>query len=151
MPKTRRQPPRLTSMITRRRVLNAFVGLCAMCVAACRSDRGLGPLPPGDGSLTGTWIQPGIDTWVRLDLSQSGGRVVGYYRTGSANFGGSLSDPIGVTGTATLPQATLQWTQSGVQRTMNATLSGDGDSLTGTWSTPGQTATPFFRFQRSPQ
>ena len=151
MPKTRRQPPRLASAMTRRRALNAFVGLCAACIAACRSDRGIAPLPPGDGLLTGTWKQVAIDTWIQLDLSQSGDRVVGYYRRGSANFGGSLSDPISVTGTAALPQATLQWTQSGVRRTMNATLSGDGDSLTGTWSTPGQTATPFFRFQRSPQ
>lgn len=122
-----------------------------MCVAACHSDRGLAPLPPGDGLLTGTWIQPGIDTWVQLDLSQSGGFVVGYFRMGSANFGGSLSDPIAITGTAALPRATLQWTENGVQRTMNATLSGDGDSLTGTWFTPGQPATPFFRFERSPR
>ena len=147
MPKTRPQPPRLTIRMTRRRLLNACVGFCAMGVAACHSDHGVAPLPPGDGLLTGTWIQPSIDTWVQLDLSQSGGVVVGYFRTGSANFG--LSDPIAITGTAALPRATLQWTQNEIQTTMNATLSGDGDSLTGTWSVPGQPATPFFRFQRT--
>jgi hypothetical protein len=150
MPKTRLQPPRLTSRITRRVLLSSLVGLCAVYVAACRGDRGVAPLPPGDGALTGKWIQPSVDTWVQLDLSQSGTRVVGYYRTGSANFGGSLSDPIPITGTATLPRATLQW-NDGAARTMNATLSADGDSLTGTWSTPGQPPTSFFRFQRSTQ
>ena len=148
MPKTRPQPPRLATRITRRIFLSALVGLCTVYVAAC-GDGGVGPLPRGDGPLTGTWIQPSVDTWVQLDLSQSGERVVGYYRTGSANFGGSLSDPIRITGTAALPQATLQWTENGVQRTVNATLSADGDSLTGTWSIPGQPATPFFPFHRS--
>ena len=151
MPNTRLQPPRLTSRITRRVLLSTFISLCAVYVAACRGDHGVAPLPPGDGSLTGTWIQPSVDTWIRLDLSQSGARVVGYYRRGSANFGGSLSDPISITGSAALPQATLRWTENGVQLTMNATLSGDGDSLTGTWSASGQPATPFFRFQRSTQ
>jgi hypothetical protein len=135
-----------------RRVLrSALVGLCVLYTVACRGDKGIAPLPPGDGPLTGKWIQPSIDTWVQLELSQSGARVVGYYRTGSANFGGSLSDPIWVTGTAALPQVTLQWTESGTQRTMNATLSTDGDSLNGTWGNSGQPATPFFRFQRATQ
>jgi hypothetical protein len=150
MSKIKLPPSRLGTETHRRVFLSVLIGLCAMHFAACGGDGGLAPLPPGDGPLTGTWIQPGIDTWVQLDLSQSGSRVVGYYRTGSANFGGSLSDPIPVTGTAALPQATLQWTENGV-RTMNATLSADGDSLTGTWSLSGQPATPFFRFQRATQ
>ena len=149
MPNERLQLPRLASRITRRVLLSAFVGLCAVYTAACRSDQGIAPLPPGDGPLTGKWIQPSVDTWVQLELSQSGARVVGYYRTGSANFGGSLSDPIWVTGTAALPQVTLQWTEYGTQRTMNATLSADGDSLNGTWGNSGQPPTPFFRFQRA--
>jgi hypothetical protein len=149
MLKTSLLPPRLTSRTARRVLRAAFLGLCAIYVASCRSDRGVAPLPLGDGPVTGTWIQPSVDTWTQLDLSQSGDRVVGYYRTGSANFGGSLSDPIWITGTTALPHAALQWTENGVQRTMNATLSSDGDSLTGTWSTPGQPGIPFFRFQRS--
>lgn len=149
MPKTRLKLLRLTSRILR--ILpSLFAGLSAVYVAACLGDRGVAPLPRGDGPLTGRWVQPGVDTWVQLDLSQSGTRVVGYYRTGSANFGGSLSDPIRVTGTAALPQATLQWSE-GVPRTMNATLSADGDSLTGTWSAQGFPPTPFFRFTRSTQ
>jgi hypothetical protein len=106
------------------------------------------PLPPGDGSLTGTWIQPNIDTWIQLDLSQSGTRVVGYYRTGFASGGGWLSAPTPVAGIAALPQATLEWSDGG-QVTMNATLSADGDSLTGTWSRPGQPSAPFRGFHRS--
>ena len=150
MPMTRLKPLQLWSRIARHILLSTLVGLSAVDVAGCRGDRGVAPLPPGDGPLTGTWIQPGVDTWVQLDLSQSGARVVGYYRTGSANFGGSLSDPIRVTGTASLPQATLQW-NDGAPRTMNATLAADGDSLTGSWFTPGQPPTPFFRFQRKTQ
>lgn len=106
------------------------------------------PLPPGDGPLTGTWIEPSIDNWIQLDLSQSGTRVVGYYRTGSANFGGFLSYPTPISGTTTLPQAMLEWSDGG-QVTMNATLSVDGDSLTGTWSVAGQPAIPFRGFHRS--
>lgn len=146
MPKTTLQPPRLTARIVRRVLLTAFVGL-----SACHGDRGLAPLPPGDGPLTGTWIQPSVDTWVQLDLSQSGGRVVGYYRTGSANFGGSLSDPIPVTGVASLPQVTLEWTEDRALRTMNATLSTDGKTLNGTWSSGNEPATPFRSFNRSTQ
>jgi hypothetical protein len=106
------------------------------------------PLPPGDGPLTGTWMQPSVDTWVQLDLSQSGSRVVGYYREGSGVFGGLVMYPISITGTAALPQATLQWIDAGLT-TMNATLSADGESLTGTWSAHGQPAVPFRFFQRS--
>ncbi len=146
MPKTRLQLPRFTFSIRRRVLLAVCVGLCAVYAVACRD--GLAPLPPGDGPLTGTWIQPSVDTWVQLDLSQSGTRVVGYLREGSAPSG-KLSDPIRVTGTATLPQATIQWPENGVERTMNATLSADGDSLTGTWSASGQPPTPFFRFTRA--
>lgn len=147
MPTTTVQP-RSMFRITRRVLVSALVGLCTVNVVACR-DGGIAPLPPGDGPLTGTWIQPSVDTWVQLDLSQSGARVAGYYRTGSANFGGRLSSPTWITGTAALPQATLQWNDNGVHTTMNATLSADGDSLTGTWSATGQPATPFFRFLRS--
>lgn len=144
MPKMRLPPPRITSKITRRVLLCAVVGLCAVYVVAC-GDAGVAPLPRGDGPLTGTWIQPSVDTWIQLDLSQSGARVVGYYRTGSANFGGRLSDPIRITGTAALPEVTLQWIDNGAQRTMNATLSADGDSLTEIRSPSGQPAMPFVR------
>jgi hypothetical protein len=147
MPMTRHQLPRLTFSITRRVLLTACVGLCTVYAVACRD--GLAPLPPGDGPLSGTWIQPSVDTWVQLDLSQSGARVVGYYRTGSANFGGSVSDPIRVTGTAALPQATLQWTDGSGLETLYVTLSPDGDSLTGTWAAAGQPANPFRAFHRS--
>jgi len=137
--------------LTRRVLLSAVVGLCAAYDVACHS--GVAPLPPGDGPLTGTWIQPGVDTWVQLDLSQVGGRAVGYYRTGSAEFRGGpgLTAPIRIAGTVALPQATIQWIDNGGLETMNATLSADGDSLTGTWHAPGQPPTPFFRFQRSTQ
>jgi hypothetical protein len=147
MLETRPQPRRRTSSRTRRVVLSACISLCATYAAACRN--GFEPLPRGDGPLTGTWIQPSIDTWVQLDLSQSGSRVVGYYRTGSANGGGSLSDPIRITGTAALPQATLQWTDNDGGNTMNVTLSADGDPLTGTWSFGGRPPAPFFGFHRS--
>ena len=110
--------------------------------------RSVVPLPPGDGPLTGTWIQPSVDTWIQLDLSQSGAQVVGYYRRGSASFGGIVSYPLAVSGTAALPQATLQWSDGG-PTTMNATLSNNGDSLTGTWSMEGAPPVPFFRFLRS--
>ena len=146
MPKTRQQPPRLASRITRRVLLSALVGLCA-----CHGDHGLVPLPHGDGPLTGTWVQPSVDTWIQLDLSQTGTHVVGYYRTGSANFGGSLSDPIAVTGIASLPQVTLEWTDNRALWTMNATLSADGKTLTGTWSSGNQPATPFRAFNLAPQ
>lgn len=139
MPNTRQQPHRA--------FFSALVALCTLYALAC-NDGGIEPLPPGDGPLTGQWIQTGIDTWVQLDLSQSGTRVVGYYRTGSANFGGSLSDPIIVTGTAAPTAVTLQWSVNGVRQTMNATLSADGDTLTGTWGTSSQVV-PFAPFHRS--
>jgi len=147
MPKTRLQLPRFTFSIKRRVLLAVCVGLCAVYAVACRD--GLAPLPPGDGPLTGTWVQPGVDTWVQLDLSQSGTRVVGYYRTGGVVGGVRLSDPIRITGTAALPQATLQWTDEAGLETMNVTLSTEGDSLTGTWAAPGQPAIPFRTFHRS--
>jgi hypothetical protein len=148
-PNTTLQPPRHMSAMIRRVILTAVVGLCAAYTIACRSDGGLAPLPRGDGPLTGKWIQPSVDTWVQLDLSQSSTRVVGYYRTGSANFGGSLSDPIWVTGATALPHVILQWTENGAPFTMDATLSADGDSLAGTWGRSGQPGTLFFRFQRA--
>jgi hypothetical protein len=109
----------------------------------------IAPLPPGDGPLTGTWIQPNIDTWIQLDLSQSGASVVGYQRTGFASGGGFMSAPIAVTGSAGLRQATLQWSDGAEQVTMYATISANGDSLTGTWSHSGQATVPFRRFLRS--
>lgn len=149
MPNMRQRPSRRVIRMNRRVLLSAFTGLSMAFVAACHGDGAVAPLPPGDGALTGTWIQPSIDTWVQLDLSQSGARVVGYYRTGSANFGGGLSNPIPVTGTAALPQVTLQWTDGGVQWTMNATLSTNGDTLNGEWSASGQPATTIRGFHRS--
>jgi hypothetical protein len=148
------------STTTRRTLLSAFIGLCAASVAACHGESVVRPLPPGDGSLTGTWIQPGIDTWTQLDLSQSGARVVGYHRFGSVYFG--LRDSILITGTAALPQVTLQWTQyfviargtETVRTTVNATLSANGDSLTGTYSVwdsanPPTATFPLEPFRRS--
>lgn len=151
MPKTRLHPPLSKSRFTRRVRLNAFVCLYTVLALACSGDRGLAPLPPGDGPLTGKWIQPSVDTWIQLELSQSGSRVVGYYRTGSANFGGSLSDPISVTGIAALPNVTLEWNEGHTLRTMNATLSADGNTLTGTWNLADQPATPFRGFNRATQ
>ena len=137
-------------MLTTRLKLIAVLAFCVVYAVGCHHDGGLAPLPPGDGPLTGTWIQPSVDTWVQLELSQSGSRVVGYYQGGSANFGGSLSKPIAVTGTAALPQVTLQWTDNGTHWTMDATLSTDGSTLTGTWSSAGQPAQSFRSFHRSP-
>jgi hypothetical protein len=148
MPNRTLQPPRYMSAIFRRVVLGAVLASCAGFTIACKND-GVGPLPPGDGPLTGKWIQPSIDTWVQLDLSQSSTRVVGYYRTGSANFGGSLSAPTWVTGTAALPHVILQWSENGAPFTMDATLSADGDTLSGTWGRSGEPGTPFFRFRRA--
>src|SRR6185437_5202137 len=116
MPKTTLQPLLLTHTITRRVLLSVCIGLCAVYAGACRD--GLAPLPPGDGPLSGKWVQPGVDTWVQLELSQSGTRVVGYYQTGSAPSL-KLSDPIRITGTAALPQATLEWSDAGQLETMN--------------------------------
>lgn len=148
MSKTRLQAARRTSRIVRFFLGGAVVGFCALSALAC-GDGGIAPLPPGDGPLTGKWIQPSIDTWIQLDLSQSGTRVVGYHRNGSANFGGSLSNPVWVTGVAALPDVTLRWSENGEQWTMEATLSPDGDSLTGKWNTSSQPPRSFFRFQRS--
>ena len=129
----------------------AVLAFCAAFALGCHHDGGLAPLPPGDGPLTGKWIQPSVDTWVQLELSQSGSRVVGYYQQGSANFGGSLSKPTAITGTAALPHVTLQWTQDGGGVAMDATLSADGDSLTGTESFAGHPAQSFNAFYRSKQ
>ena len=151
MPKARPQPTRRTFRIGRRLRVIALIGFSALYAVACGGDGGVGPLPPGDGPLTGTWIQPSVDTWVQLDLSQSGTRVVGYHRYGSANFGGNLSDRNDVTGTASLSHVTLQWTENGALWTMDATLSTDGDTLNGTWSPSGQPAAAFRAFHRSTQ
>lgn len=146
-PDTRRQPYMLE---IRRIIFTVVIGLSTLCALACGGDHGLAPLPPGDGPLTGKWIQPSVDTWEQLDLSQSGSRVVGYYRVGSANFGGNLSDPVSVTGTAALPHVILNWTAYGTAYTMDATLSANGDSLTGTLASSGQPGSiSFFPFHRA--
>jgi len=136
----------------RRVIFTAVMSFAAICAIAC-GDHGIAPLPPGDGPLTGKWIEPGVDTWVQLDLSQSSSRVVGYYRLGSANFGNGarLSDPVPVTGTAALPHVILNWTTNGTAFTMDATLSADGNSLTGALGPSGQPGASSSRFNRATQ
>ena len=98
----------------------ATILLCASCESK--------PSEPLDSTLSGDWIIPGVDTWQQLSLQQRGTAI-----TGTFGFYSPVAKPLTfeLVGSAALPHVLLTWTLGTVPLTFDATLSDDGESMTG--------------------
>ena len=95
-------------------------------------------------SLSGRWVQYGIDTRAEFVLVQRGTAVTGTYGWCSPNFGGGCATPYEVRGTVWFQHVVLRWTEWNVQRydvTFDGTVAGD----TLREASNGQPLAPFVR------
>jgi hypothetical protein len=113
----------------------------ALVLAGCYAST----TEPANGPLTGTWIIVGVDTYVQLSLEQRDTLVTGNHGLGGFTGGvdGFTPGPP-VSGTATLPSVTLHWTSmvgsTTYHYTFAATLSDDGQTLSGVESVAGDSS-----------
>lgn len=101
-------------------------------------------------NVTGCWIQPSIDTYAEFRLVQQGSLVTGVYLLCGAIAPCTLG--YRVTGTASLPNVVLHWTEQNGQtydETFTATLPPDADSLAGTIAVNGGTPDSTRAFYRA--
>ncbi len=113
----------------------------AILFAACRDTTAPSatcvPTSGGQTTVTGCWIEHGVDTHTQFVLVQHDGAV-----NGTLTFCGPVGGcgpSYGVTGTFAYPHLSLQWTLvNGQQRSpqsFDGRLSADGDTLVNTDST----------------
>jgi len=107
--------------------------------ASCAGTAG----PPWPATVSGCWVQIGVDTYTELDLVQEGTTITGTVSYCGAIGGCAVSYE--VTGTVMAPHVTLQWAGG---RT-DATLASTGDTLsndtTSTAGSPGIHTMSFVR------
>lgn len=100
-------------------------------------------------TVTGCWLQPGVDTWAEFHLLQQGTTA-----SGTLEFCGAIvgcAGPQEVSGSVALPKVLLHWTERSGQTydyTFDATMSASADTLTGAITANGQPSGPDNPFRR---
>jgi len=91
--------------------------------ATCSGNAG----PPWPGTVSGCWVEPGVDTYTDFDLVQQGTSINGTATHCGVAFGPSAHcyDSEGVTGTILSSHVRLQWDGGALE----ATLVPTGDTL----------------------
>lgn len=111
--------------LSRQKVSQLLICLMALLFSASCETK---PSEPLDSKLSGDWIIPNVDTWEQLSLQQRGTAV-----SGTFGFYSAVVKPVTfeLMGTASLPHVILKWTLGTVPLTFDATVSDDGESMTG--------------------
>lgn len=120
-------------------------------LAGCSSTSATtgGLLPVWPATVTGCWLQHGVDTYDEFHLVQQGTVVTGTFNA-CGPVGGCTHDV--VSGTASFPHVVLHWTEVSGQQynlTFDATLTAARDSLVGNVALNGQPPGPTTAFVRT--
>ncbi len=127
-------------------VSSAMTGVVLLSGVGCRDATA----PQSPASVSGRWVgDAGVDTWTELRLDQSGEIVTGVYGTGSANFGGNFFPAGSVVGRESGSSVVLELDANGYHYAVRATLSADGQTLSGKMSVNGGPTSAFGPFERA--
>lgn len=147
-------------MSTSSKACLATAGLMLLSVVGCGRTTGpsitskpcpeASPVPSTwPANVTGCWIQPSIDTWTELRLTQRGSTVSGAYVACGVVGGLGCNTLSQVSGSVAFPSVVLHWTAQGVVYRFSATMSATADTLAGTVAAnagaPQPTWPPFHR------
>ena len=116
---------------------------CATLLFASGCGSNSAPTGPLDPALTGNWVIPSVDTWLQLTLEQRGAVVSGTFGYYSPV---AKPDTYVLSGTAALPHVVLTWRQGSDVETVDALLSANQDTLSG--SINGESGVTTFRRER---
>ena len=109
-----------------------LVGSALLLATGCRDATS----PPLDPSLTGRWLQSGLDTYAQFVLEKRGSRVTGTFASGLVSV---VPNPHAVSGTATLDHVVLKWKSENYRFTFDATLpSTNSNELIGIMAVDGE-------------
>jgi len=101
---------------------------------------------PLDPSLSGRWIQNGLDTYAQFVLEKRASRVTGTFALGAVT---GILDSHPVSGTAVLDHVVLKWKSGNYRFTFDAILpSADSNELTGVMAVDGGPPGPPTTFHR---
>jgi hypothetical protein len=118
-----------------------LLGSALLLATGCRDATA-----PVDPSLSGRWIQNGLDTYAQFVLEKRGSRVTGTFASGVVSV---VPNPHAVSGTATFGHVVLKWTSENYRFTFDATLpSADSNELTGVMIVDGEPPGPTTTFHR---
>ncbi len=113
---------------------HALIFCAALASSASCSD----PTAPLDPTLSGTWVQTGLDTYDRFILQKRGSRVIGSHDAGVV-YGPSMLAP--VRGAVSGGLVVLKWEHQGSAFTFTAPLpAAQAHELTGYMSYNGERA-----------
>ena len=119
-----------------------LLGSALLLATGCRDATS----PALDPSLTGRWVQSGLDTYAQFVLEKRGSRVTGTFASGVVT---GILQSHAVSGTATFGHVVLKWKSETYQFTFDATLpSADSNELTGVMTVDGEPAGPVTTFHR---